>query len=243
MLVNSMFNIIMRERKIKYNCQNRRIVRNRTILIKCMGVIMDRRQRKTRDAIFRAFTALLSKKDISRITVSDIIDEADVGRATFYAHFETKEYLIRDMCGQLFSHIIDGAIGISNSLCFCDSQKYTESVFLHLFCHLCKNDANLLVLLRSESNDVFLSYFKTDLKKLIKLRFADEGLLNTAILPENYLIDHISASLVETISWWIENGERESPEELAALFESAVGHLIIKKRPTLDCQNESAKNI
>ena len=190
---------------------------------------MDRRRRKTRDAIFKAFTTLLSKKDISRITVSDIIDEADVGRATFYAHFETKEYLIRDMCGQLFSHVIDGAIGISPSLYCCDSQKYTESVFLHLFCHLCKNDANLLVILRSENNGVFLSYFKTDLKRLIKLRFAEEGMLNTSALPEKYLIDHISVSLVETIRWWIENGERESPEQLTALFEAAVGHLINKK--------------
>ena len=51
---------------------------------------MDRRQRKTREAIFAAFIALLSKKDFSQITVGEIIDKADVGRATFYSHFETK---------------------------------------------------------------------------------------------------------------------------------------------------------
>ena len=49
---------------------------------------MDRRQWKTRSAIFQAFIFLLSKKDFAHITVEEIIKLADVGRATIYAHFE-----------------------------------------------------------------------------------------------------------------------------------------------------------
>jgi len=55
---------------------------------------MDRRQRKSRQAIFRAFTELLKKENYSKITVQQIIDLADVGRTTFYMHFETKDALI-----------------------------------------------------------------------------------------------------------------------------------------------------
>ena len=59
---------------------------------------MDRRKRKTREAIFSAFVTLLAKKDFSQITVGEIIEKADVGRATFYAHFETKDFLMKEFC-------------------------------------------------------------------------------------------------------------------------------------------------
>ena len=100
---------------------------------------MDRRQRKTREAIFSAFTALLSEKDLGQITVGDIIERADIGRATFYAHFETKEFLLKEMCRELFCHIFDSAEENNNHkhIFDCDSE---DSAFLHLFRHFHKND-------------------------------------------------------------------------------------------------------
>jgi AcrR family transcriptional regulator len=183
---------------------------------------MDRRERRTREAIFDAFTELLREKAYNRITVQEIIDAADIGRATFYAHFETKDYLIKALCEELFNHIIDTAMGHSHAHDRYACDKPTDSVFLHLIYHLKENDRNILALLTSQSNEIFLQYFKTNLKKLIRSQFAEAGKLRGVGLPEDYLVDYISSSFVETVSWWLRHGTKESPERLAGYFHTVM---------------------
>ena len=68
---------------------------------------MDSWQRKTRNAIFQAFTRLLEQKTYSSLTVQEIIDEADISRSTFYAHFETKDEL-GNINGNVFAFVSRG---------------------------------------------------------------------------------------------------------------------------------------
>lgn len=67
---------------------------------------MDRRTEKTRQAIIDAFVKLTNKSGYEKISVKDIIQEANVGRSTFYDHFETKDELARAICYALFEHIL-----------------------------------------------------------------------------------------------------------------------------------------
>lgn len=175
---------------------------------------MDRRQRKTREAIFKAFTELLTEKNFEKITVGEIIDRADVGRATFYAHFETKDYLLKELCGELFCHIFDAINKEEHKHIFeCDAP---ESAFLHLFQHLERNDNNILKLLSCRNNELFLKYFKDNLKKLIKNQLHLFEMKKD--IPDSFWLNHITSVLVETIRWWIDNGRQESPETITEYF-------------------------
>lgn len=184
--------------------------------------IMDRRQRKTREAIFAAFIDLLSEKEFSQITVGEIIALADIGRATFYSHFETKDFLLKEFSEELFCHIFDAADDgpIDHRHIFrCDAPS---SVFLHLFRHLQNNDNNLRKLLSCPNNELFLGYFKSNLRELIVSQLPLFEARKSEKLPEDFWIDHISSVLVETIRWWIAGGRKESPETITEYFMLAV---------------------
>ena len=70
---------------------------------------MDRRVRKTQAAVYSAFVALIIERGYDAISVQDIIDEADVGRTTFYAHFRSKNELLGYGFGRLREELM--AIG------------------------------------------------------------------------------------------------------------------------------------
>lgn len=179
---------------------------------------MDRRQRKTREAIFASFTQLLSQKDYTQITVGQIIENADIGRATFYAHFETKDYLLKEYCEELFCHIFDAQNKTAQDhrhIFACDSS---DAAFLHLFKHLQKNDNNILTLLSSQNNELFLRYFRSNLACLIEDQLSVFASRKHNSIPDSFWADHIAACFVQTLRWWIDNGMRETPQTIMQYF-------------------------
>lgn len=178
---------------------------------------MDRRQQKTKAAIYVAFSQLLSKYNYNKITVQDIIDIANIGRTTFYAHFETKDDLLKALCEDLFAHILastqDG-----------HRVETPHSAFCHLLKHL-EADHNLLTLLSSENNAIFLNYFKESLSELMKSQFNLEN-RDDLKLPVDFLYNHISSSFVEMVRWWLKGNLKTTPEELDRYFHTIIDPII-----------------
>jgi AcrR family transcriptional regulator len=54
----------------------------------------DRRIRRTREALTGALLALVLEKRYGAITIQDLLDRADIGRSTFYAHYRGKDDLL-----------------------------------------------------------------------------------------------------------------------------------------------------
>ena len=173
---------------------------------------MDRRQKKTRKAIFIAFNKLLSNKAYDKITVQEIISAADIGRTTFYAHFDTKEALLEALCEDLFLHIKDSINPVS--------------VFGHLLQHLQQNENKILELLASDNNEIFLRYFRDHLNELVQGYFINQDRKANTNLPDDFIINHISGSFVEMVLWWVKNGMKESPTELDNYFHAVIEPII-----------------
>ena len=187
---------------------------------------MDRRQQKTRTAIFSAFTSLLAEKSYGKITVQEIIDAANVGRTTFYAHFETKDDLLKELCEELFGHIIGSAMDCTHTHGLYSDRNAPESVFCHLLQHLQENDKNIMALLSCESSEIFLRFFKDSLNELVRSQFINQNRKANTDIPQDYLINHISGSFVEMVLWWIKGHRKQTPEDLDRYFRAVIEPII-----------------
>lgn len=179
---------------------------------------MDRRAKKTKAAIYASFTDLLSKKEYSQITIQEIIDLADIGRSTFYSHFETKDELLKSMCLDIFKDII--------SLKHNFDASNPHSVITGILYHIKNNKKAIKGVFASQSGDLFMNYFKEYFNNQIdKLLFTNFDEKQTEI-PKDFLINHISGSFIEMTKWWILANMKQTPEELTSYYLAVITPVI-----------------
>ena len=179
---------------------------------------MDRRQRKTRDAIFQAFTALLEIKSYSGITVQDIIDRADVGRSTFYAHFDTKDELLREICAEIFDHVFSTEVPHEQTPDFSGEGVAIDRRLTHMLYHLADNRHYIKGILSCESGELFMGYFKERLREV----FAEHLKPTLDNVPDSYVLNHMVSSFAETVRWWLRDHPDFTPEEVASFYLEVV---------------------
>ena len=179
---------------------------------------MDRRQRKTRKAIYDAFEQLMAQQHYSAVTVAQIIDRADVGRSTFYAHFETKDDLLAEMCREMFDHIFEGV----NEYCVTHPNLVTESLegkLAHLLYHLRDTHSGVCGKLIREGEPYFTRYFEQQLAVL----FAKSCPKAPADMPDELACVLRVSAFSHTVTWWFEHGAQPEPEQVAAWYVRGMG--------------------
>lgn len=186
---------------------------------------MDRRQQKTRASIFDAFGELLSQKSYSKITVQEIIDRANVGRTTFYAHFETKDDLLREMCEEMFRHVFSPTLGAENTHDFSLEAGSPRAMVTHILYHLLDNRKRCIDVLSGEGGEIFLGYFRQQLNVLVS-RYLLRDAPRVRSVPADFLVNHVASSFVGMVQWWIAGRLRQTPEELAEYFMAVTGPLM-----------------
>ena len=69
----------------------------------------DRRAARTRRALLSAFIELVLERGYAATGIADIVERADIGRSTFYAHFRSKDELLIASMQWMFDILADAA--------------------------------------------------------------------------------------------------------------------------------------
>jgi len=185
---------------------------------------MDRRIQKTRESIFSAFSRLLAQKGCSKITVQEIIDEANIGRSTFYSHFETKDDLLKALCSDIFDHVFSEDLISESTHDFSSASNDLKAKITHILYHLKDSKRDMKGILTCESGEVFLKLIKIYMEKLFTGFITNDS---SDGIPKEYVVNHIAGSFVETVKWWMQNDMAQSPEELANYFFTVIPSTVL----------------
>lgn len=175
------------------------------------------KKKKGQETYIHFIYELFVKKNYNNISVQKSLVQI-LEEQLLFSFFETKDFLLKELCEELFNHIMYKAAKprfFIKMLVFLSKWCYF-SAFIKTFWK--ENRMNIIGLLSSENNDIFLNYFKVNLKKLVVASYKPSGLLNHPKLSENFLTNHIAATFVETVHWWISNNLTETPEEMSEMF-------------------------
>lgn len=166
----------------------------------------DRRITKTRKAIYAAFLQLLNQKDYESITVQEIIDLADVGRSTFYSHYESKELLLDELCRYLFHHLFER-----------EEHLTIEEYLTHIFLHFKKNQDHVTSLLFSK-NDYFLRQLQKELEHHVYPMVAEDLQVSYPKIPASYLKHFVVSNFIETLTWWLKKGKSYKEDQVVRFY-------------------------
>jgi AcrR family transcriptional regulator len=179
---------------------------------------VDRRVQKTLRLLKEALITLISEKGYDAVTVQDILDRANVGRSTFYIHFENKQALLHscfDDLNQLFEqHNINISSGEKSADFFIKSD-FT----LNLFRFIKLNHRLIKAILQEDVMSIFNSpiqdYIFTHISETLKALTQNK---KQAPLPLEVLAHYLTSAFIGTLKWWVDKDIPCTAEELDKIF-------------------------
>lgn len=177
----------------------------------------DRRVERTQQLLREALLSLIREKGFEGLTVQEIIDRANVGRATFYAHFDNKDDLLLsgfdEFRALLKAHqrdalsrgpnVEDRVFGFSHEI-FSHTNEYREE-FRAMVGK--RSGAALQRLLHK----LLVDFVREDVKQTVAR--AEDG-----AVPAEAVVQFIAGALFGLLGWWLDGRPRLSVPEVNDLF-------------------------
>ena len=184
---------------------------------KTWGIGLDRRIQRTQDVLHEALISLMIEKGYENITVQDIIDRANVGRSTFYAHYAGKQDLLMNGLKNLSKHLL-----AHQRAALAQKGGFREKGFgfsLAFFEHVHSHRNVYHAIVGRQSGGIVFSEFRAMLSDLVrsdlKTLSPSESLLD---LPRNAVIQFVVGALMSVLTWWLDERSKLSPAEANAIF-------------------------
>lgn len=178
----------------------------------------DRRVKYTKMVLKESLIDLLSKKDISCITIKQICEEADINRATFYTHYSDQFDLLRQIEDEFLQNVKAYITVFKQKKADAILVDVLEEIFEYI-----KDNAKLCRLLLSKQGNL-------EFQKRIMMLIYDTNLVakpNESLKKgeEEFVYSFIITGCVGVIHKWLEEGMKQSSRVMAGMIFNSVKKL------------------
>ena len=164
----------------------------------------DRRPAKTKKAIRLALFQLLDKKDLKKITITELTKQANISRKTFYIHYEK----IGDVLDEFEQELIHAFNLATKDLKYTNNSKF----FFDIFYNLDKYFNDDLDYYKKIAQSSYANTFSDQIGDALfsKLYEVVEPICDLPIEQIEYLCQIISSSMHRVFMTWIRNDSEMS---------------------------------
>lgn len=156
---------------------------------------------KSKESLMSAMIGLLGKKKLEDLTISEICQEADVNRNTFYSHYSSVRELFDEMNGKYLEALF------ASAKVFDEPNDSTIKNLVNVLDKM-KEKGNLTKIIFSESNSI--KHLNTLLQILFPVSVIESSKSENLLLEECHAF--LIGGIVNLILRWIENDYQESPK-------------------------------
>lgn len=175
----------------------------------------DLRVRRTRERLGAALIALIEEKSIDNVTVREVLDRAEVGRSTFYLHYQDKNDL-------LVSQLENGLEMWSSILCTRNEKSRRVAPVAEFFAHVASAGKLYRSLAGSGRIEIFFDLAQGYFARGIARRLTQIGLPVSDQRELDASSHAVAGNLLSLLKWWLDRGTKEPAEHMDELFHRMV---------------------
>lgn len=168
----------------------------------------DRRVQRTRDSLRGAMISLMIERDWDEISVQDICDRANIGRSTYYTHFNDKGELLVAGFEDLrkFLRAQRAEQGMAG-----DRLGFARGIIDHAY----EQRDLFRALLGKRSGHFVQKRFRQMVTEIITQDFAS---ISSTRADAGAIVHYVAGAFMELLTWWVDTRSSLDPSEIEALF-------------------------
>lgn len=174
---------------------------------------VDRRVQRTRALLRDALTALVEEKGYDAVTVEEITERANLGRTTFYLHYQSKDDLLLDHHTDFTTHL---KLDRMNREQLLGNEPQPEMVtFLQ---EISQGKAVYLAFTRAKDADIILRNVRQRMMENLQESLQEAFPGATPHPPLEILTNYLVRAQMALIDWWITNRTGYEAEQIATML-------------------------